>query len=172
MENGSCDLFDPQCNTSGPDEINFIEVKVKALHSVLTTFFSIETAWNVSIHTGFYTVGDKKKKNKTLCLSEIIPVKPLQMCDVWNYTDGWNWRGNGDRSTFSAIDCCPLAQLNKSLHLYDKQLHLIQPLVFCCPSICLSFGDVVTLSVIRILRFSFPSYCCHDIAFPFQAWVK
>lgn len=77
------------------------------------------------------------------CLSEIIPAKPLQMCDAWNYADGWNWRGNGDGSSFSSIDCCPLAQLNETLHLYDKQPHLIQPLVFCCPSIRLSFRNVV-----------------------------
>lgn len=95
------------------------------------------------------------------CLLEINPVKPLQMCSAWNYADVRNWRGNGDGSAFSEIDCCPLAQLNESLHLYDKQLHLIQPLVFCCPSIRLSFGDVVALSVICILRFSFPSCRCH-----------
>lgn len=182
MENGSCDSLSPQCNTSGPEEINFIEVKVKALPSVLTTFLPIETAWNVckdSIHTGYYTPGYKKKKKTSnvstgnyRCLSEIIPAKPLQMCDAWNYADGWNWRGNRDRSAFAAIDCCPLAQLNETLHLYDKQLHLIQPLVFCCPSICLSFGDVVTLSVICILGFSFPSHRRYDIAFSFQAGVK
>lgn len=63
--------------------------------------------------------------------------------------------GDGDGSAFLAIDCCPLAQLNETLHLYDKQLHLIQPLVYCCPSILLSFRDVATLSVICILGFSF-----------------
>lgn len=70
VENGSCDSFVPRCNTSGPGEINFIEVKVKELRSVLTTFLPIESAWNVckdSICTGFYTSGDKKKKEKKLC---------------------------------------------------------------------------------------------------------
>lgn len=64
-------------------------------------------------------------------------------------------KGDRDGSAFLAIDCCPLAQLNETLHLYDKQLHLIQPLVYCCPSILLSFRDVATLSVIYILGFSF-----------------
>lgn len=67
VENGSCDSFSPQCNTSGPGEINFIEVKVKALRSVLTTFLPIESACNVcedSIRTGFYTPGDKKQKKR------------------------------------------------------------------------------------------------------------
>lgn len=90
------------------------------------------------------------------------------MCGAWNHAYGWRWWGNEDISAFFAIYCCPLAQLNETLHLYDKQQHLIQLLVFCCPSIHHLFGDVVTLSVICILRFSFPSY--HNIAF--QAGVK
>lgn len=60
---------------------------------------------------------------------------------------------NGDGLAFPAIDCCPLAQLNETLHLYDKQVHLIQPLDYCCLSI-LSFRNVAALSVIRILGLS------------------
>lgn len=25
----------------------------------------------------------------------------------WNYVDGWQWRGNGDRSSCQTIDCYP-----------------------------------------------------------------
>lgn len=47
---------------------------------------------------------------------------------------------NGDRSACLTIDCYPLAQLNATLHLYDKQLNLIQALVFCCPSVPTHLG--------------------------------
>lgn len=52
-----------------------------------------------------------------------------------NYVDVSNWQGNGDGFACLTIDCYPLAQLNTNLHLYDKQLNLIQALVFCCLSI-------------------------------------
>lgn len=42
---------------------------------------------------------------------------------------------NGDGSACLAIDCYLLAQQNTTLHLYDKQINLIQALVFCHPSI-------------------------------------
>lgn len=89
VENGSCDSFGPLCNTSGPGEINFIEVKVKELRSVLTTFLPIESAWNVckdSIRTGFYTPGDKKKKkNKSVSIGNpagetAADVQRLELC--------------------------------------------------------------------------------------------
>lgn len=38
---------------------------------------------------------------------------------------------NGDASAWLVIDCYPLAQLNTTFHLYDKQLNLIQALVLC-----------------------------------------
>lgn len=45
-------------------------------------------------------------------------------CDTqWNYVDGWEWQGNGDRSACQTIDCYPLAPLKQTLHLYDKQLN-------------------------------------------------
>lgn len=72
-------------------------------------------------------------------------------CDTqWNYVDGWHWQGNGERSACHTIDCYPLAQLNTTLHLYDKQMN-------CNPGTCLllalhplSFSGAVALSVIPV----------------------
>lgn len=78
-------------------------------------------------------------------------------CDTqWNYVDGWQWQGNGDRSACQTIDCYPLAQLNTTLHLYDKQLN-------CNPSTCLllsfhplSFSGAIALSVIALSLCLYP----------------
>lgn len=91
--------------------------------------------------------GDEVKQET---LAEQIDAGRLA-CDMqWNYVDGWQWQGNGDRSACQTIDCYPLAQLNTTLHLYDKQLN-------CNPSTCLllsfhplSFSGAVTLSVIAL----------------------
>lgn len=76
--------------------------------------------------------GDETKQET---LAQQIDAGRLACDTQWNYVDGWQWQGNGDRSACHAIDCYPLAQLNATLHLYDKQLNLIQALVFCFPSI-------------------------------------
>lgn len=75
-------------------------------------------------------------------------------CDTQsNYVDGWQWQENGDRSASQTIDCYPLAKLNTTLHLYDKQLN-------CNPGTCLwlcfhplSFSDAVALYVIPLAFF-------------------
>lgn len=69
-----CDSFGPQCNTSGPEEINFIEVKVKALRSVLTPFEPIETAWNVCKDSTLVSIQRVTKRKKSLCRRETIDV--------------------------------------------------------------------------------------------------
>lgn len=64
--------------------------------------------------------------------------------------DGWHWQGNGDGSACQTIDCYPLAQLNTTLHLYDKQLNLIRALVFLLSVHPLSFAGAAALSVIPL----------------------
>lgn len=72
-------------------------------------------------------------------------------CDTQrSYVDGWHWQGNGDRSACQTIDCYPLAQLNTTLHLYDKQLNLIRALVFLLSVHPLSFTGAAALSVIPL----------------------
>lgn len=88
-------------------------------------------------------------------LAEQIDAGRLACDTQWNYVDGWHWQGNGDRSACQMIDCYPPAQLNTTLHLYDKQLNLIQALVFLLSVHPLSFTGAAALSVIPL------SLCLH-----------
>lgn len=79
--------------------------------------------------------GDEMKQQT---LAEQIDAGRIACDTQWNYVDGWQWQGNGDRSASQTIDCYPLAQLNTTLHLYDKQLN-------CNPSTCLLLSLPSTL---------------------------
>lgn len=73
----------------------------------------------------------------------------------WQVECGW-W---GNRE-ICIPDCYPIAQLNLTLHLYDKQLHLIQQLVSCHLSILSHLGKLL-----HYLSFLHP---CILFFFPFQ----
>lgn len=89
----------------------------------------------------------------------IISAGRSKQARMWHVVEWWGrlevaW--NGDASAWLVIDCYPLAQLNTTFHLYDKQLNLIQVLVLCRlfePLASFQHGVFFFLFFVFLLRF-------------------
>lgn len=159
VENGSCDSFGPQCNTLGPGEINFIEVKVKALNSVLTTFFPIETP------------DDKKNKTNFLCVAgKLLASIGYHPCE--DTADGW--RLEQCRWLVGKIRLIVVLWLSWmkpfiymiNSNIWSNHLSFAVPLSASHLAMLLHYLSSVSLGL------SFSSYRSRDFAFSFQVGVK